>query len=60
MGIGYALAGLERNCPARFDWSSIKVSLGSSFASYRDDPGSRAETHGLCFLAHRLQVIPIT
>jgi hypothetical protein len=32
-------------CPARFDWSSVEVSLGSLFVGYRDDPraGSRTD-----------------
>ena len=33
-------------CPARFDWSSVKVSLGSLFAGYRDDPRAGGKTDG--------------
>ena len=33
-------------CPARFDWSSVEVSLGSSFAGYRDDPRTGGEPPG--------------
>ena len=34
-------------CPARFDWSSVEVSLGSFFAGYRDDPRAGGEPPGL-------------
>ena len=34
-------------CPARFDWSSVEVSLGGPFAGYRDDPRAGCEPPGL-------------
>jgi hypothetical protein len=34
-------------CPARFDWSSVGVSLGSLFAGYRNDPRAGGEPVGL-------------
>ena len=34
-------------CPARFDWSSVEVSLGGPFAGYRDDPRAGGEPPGL-------------
>jgi hypothetical protein len=30
-------------CPARFDWPSVEVSLGSPIAVYRDDPRAEGE-----------------
>jgi hypothetical protein len=35
------------SCPARFDWSSVEVSLGGPFAGYRDDPRTGGEPPGL-------------
>ncbi len=37
----------QRVCPARFDWSSVEVSLGGPFAGYRDDPRPGGEPRGL-------------
>lgn len=38
---------LDCVCPARFDWSSVEVSLGGPFAGYRDDPRAGGEPPGL-------------
>jgi len=46
--VGLELQGLPGlGCPARFDWSSVEVSLGSPFAGYRDDPRAGGEPPGL-------------
>ena len=41
------LRSSSSKCPARFDWSSVEVSLGSLFAGYRDDPRAGGEPPGL-------------
>ena len=35
------------HCPARFDWSSVEVSLSGPFAGYRDDPRAGGEPPAL-------------